>query len=182
MKDEITAIQKMIDTLIEFSVSYGFQVVGAIVILILGAVAASWTAKIILGLMQRKNIDITLSKFLSNIVKILIITFTVIIALGKFGITIAPFIAAIGALAFGATLALQGTLSKNSNVNNENDPIIGIKNFGDSSVDIGFRYWVPTVKYYNTSYAVNLAVFNTLKENGIDIPFPQRDVRIVSKA
>ncbi|MCK4768141.1 MAG: mechanosensitive ion channel family protein [Desulfobacula sp.] len=56
-----------------------------------------------------------------------------------------------------------------------------IKGFGDSSVDIGFRYWVPTVKYYNTSYAVNLAVFNALKENGIDIPFPQRDVRIVSK-
>ena len=48
-------------------------------------------------------------------------------------------------------------------------------------MDIGFRYWVPTVKYYNTSYAVNLAVFNALRENGIDISFPQRDVRIVSK-
>ena len=273
MKDEITAIQKLIDTLIEFSVSYGFQVFGAIVILILGVAVASWAAKIILGLMQRKNIDITLSKFLSNIVKTLIIAFVIIIALGKFGITIAPFIAAIGALAFGASFALQGPLSnygaglmiimarpflvgntisvagvsgvveeiklactilsdeegeiitipnksiigeilhnsqenkivrgvigisygsnpekaisiirdilsKKGDVNNEDDPIVGIKGFGDSSVDIGFRYWVPTVKYYNTSYAVNLAVFNALKENGIDIPFPQRDVRIVSK-
>ncbi|THB72449.1 MAG: mechanosensitive ion channel family protein [Desulfobacteraceae bacterium] len=270
MKDEITAIQKIIDTLVEFGVNYGFQVVGAFVVLLLGMAAATWSAKLIFSLLQRRNIDITLSQFLSGLVKILIITFAVIIALGKFGITIAPFIAALGAAAFGTSFALQGPLSnygaglviiltrpfvvgntisvagasgvveeiklactvlnneegelitipnksiigeilhnsqeskmvpgqvgisydsdpekaiaiirqilsKRDDVNQENLPIIGIEGFGDSSVDIGFRYWVETKKYYATSYAINLAVFNALKAESIEIPFPIRDVRM----
>jgi small conductance mechanosensitive channel len=61
--------------------------------------------------MEKKRMDITLSKFLVGIVKIVILAFAAIIALGKFGITISPFLAAIGAVAFGGTLALQGTLA-----------------------------------------------------------------------
>ena len=273
MKDEITAVQTMIDTLIELSVNYGFQALGAVIILMLGFFVGGKIAKLFFGMMERKNVDVTLAKFMANIAKILVITFAVIIALGKFGITIAPFIAALGAAAFGASFALQGPLSNysaglviiltrpftvgntievagvsgiveevklavtvlsdeegemitipnkkiigeilhnskenkivqgtigisydsdpeqaisiirtllsaNENVNQEQEPIIGISGFGDSSVDIGFRYWVPTAKYYNTAYAVNLAVFKQLLENGIEIPFPQRDVRIVSQ-
>ncbi len=274
MKDEITAVQKLIDTLIEFCVSYGFQVIGAIVILILGMAVANWVTRLLLGLMERKEIDITLSKFISNIIKFLIIGFAVIIALGKFGITIAPFIAALGAAAFGASFALQGplsnysaglvivitrpftvgdtinvagvsglvedvklsttlltneegeviiipnrkiigeilynskankivqgvigisydsdsekaitiiqdTLSQNTDVDHENEPIVGIQGFGESSVDIGFRYWVPTIKYYHTAYSINLVVFNALKENDIDIPFPQREIKMLPVA
>ena len=40
-----------------------------------------------------------------------VLVFVVIMALGKFGISIAPFIAAIGAVAFGASFAIQGPLS-----------------------------------------------------------------------
>ena len=43
--------------------------------------------------------------------KIFILVFAILIALGKFGITIAPFVAALGALAFGASFAIQGPLS-----------------------------------------------------------------------
>lgn len=273
MKEEITAIQKLVDMLIEFSVSYGFQVVGAMVILVLGTLVAGWVAKALLRVMLNKNIDITLSNFMANVVKIMVIGFAVIIALGKFGITIAPFIAAVGAAAFGASFALQGPLSNysaglviiltrpfvvgntievagvsgvveeiklattvltdeegeiitipnkkiigeilhnsseckivqgqigisygsspekavaiirqilagNDDVSNENDPIVGISRFADSGIDIGFRYWVPTVKYYSTAYAVNLSVFNALTREGIEIPFPQREIKILSK-
>lgn len=55
---------------------------------------------------------------------------------------------------------------------------MGIENFGDSSVDIGYRYWVPTQKYFEILYTVNLAVFNAVKEAGITIPFPQREVLV----
>ena len=58
---------------------------------------------------------------------------------------------------------------------------VGIKEFGDSSVNIALRYWVPTKEYYETFYAVNLAIFKALKEAGITIPFPQRDVHVVSQ-
>ena len=61
-------------------------------------------------------------------------------------------------------------------------PIIGIHSFGDSSITIGLRYWVQTKQYFRTSWAVNLAVFTALKAADITIPFPQREVRILSQA
>ena len=59
---------------------------------------------------------------------------------------------------------------------------VGIQAFGDSSINIGYRYWVPTIKYFQTLYKVNLAVYKQLIEGGVEIPFPQRDVRILSRS
>ncbi len=56
----------------------------------------------------------------------------------------------------------------------ENDVIVG-----DSSIDIGFRYWVPAKHTFQTQYAVNGAIFIQLKQAGITIPFPQRDVHVI---
>ena len=50
-------------------------------------------------------------KFFAGVAKTILLAFVIIIALGKFGITIAPFIAALGAVVFGSTLALQGPIS-----------------------------------------------------------------------
>ena len=111
MKEEIETIEKFFNIIIEFIVQYGFQVFGAIIILIIGAIIARWLAKVAVNFCQKRKMDVTLSKFLGNVVKILVLVFVVIIAMGKFGISIAPFIAALGALAFGASFALQGPLS-----------------------------------------------------------------------
>ncbi|MCZ6803492.1 MAG: mechanosensitive ion channel family protein [Proteobacteria bacterium] len=70
-----------------------------------------WVARIVLNVCERAKLDITLAKFFAGIAKTLIIIFVAIVALGKFGITITPLIAALGAIAFGSTLALQGPLS-----------------------------------------------------------------------
>lgn len=111
MQEEIETIEKLFNVIIEFIVKYGFQVFGAIIILIIGVLIARWLAKVVVGFCQKRNMDITLSKFMGNVVKILVLVFVIIIAMGKFGISIAPFIAALGALAFGASFALQGPLS-----------------------------------------------------------------------
>ncbi|MBE9545463.1 MAG: mechanosensitive ion channel family protein, partial [Proteobacteria bacterium] len=60
-------------------------------------------------------------------------------------------------------------------------PQVGIQEFADSSINIGYRYWVPTAKYFQVSYEVNSAVYKALQEAGINIPFPQRDVHIISQ-
>src|SRR3989338_7185461 len=111
MEKEITALQKILNTAIEFTVNYSFQVLGAIVVLVLGWLIARWVSGQCLALFERKKLDITLSKFLASVISILVLGFAFIIALGKFGITIAPFVAALGALAFGASFAIQGPLS-----------------------------------------------------------------------
>jgi len=62
-------------------------------------------------LLEARKIDVTLARFIGNVVKVVGIVFLVIITLGNFGISIAPLIALAGASAFGATVAIQGPLS-----------------------------------------------------------------------
>ncbi|PIE06542.1 MAG: mechanosensitive ion channel protein [Rhodobacterales bacterium] len=57
-----------------------------------------------------------------------------------------------------------------------------IVGFGDSSVDYVLRFWIddPTGGLTNIRGAVFLALWDGFAENGIDIPFPQREVRLLS--
>ena len=59
------------------------------------------------------------------------------------------------------------------------DPEVGIDEFADSSINIGYRVWVPTQKYHRIRYAINMAIFRALKTAKITIPFPQRDVHLI---
>ncbi|MCK4378595.1 MAG: mechanosensitive ion channel family protein [Deltaproteobacteria bacterium] len=111
MGEDLAGLQKLYEILMEFVVNYSFQVVGAIIILVLGFLVARKLGGTITGLCLKRNLDVTLSKFFGNVTKMLVLVFAIIITMGKFGISIAPFIAALGALAFGCTFALQGPLS-----------------------------------------------------------------------
>lgn len=111
MEEEIQALQKAADVASEIAVNYGFQFFAALIILLIGWQVAKWVASLVLKLCARISLDITLSKFFAGVAKTVILAFVIIIALGKFGITIAPFIAALGAVVFGSTLALQGPIS-----------------------------------------------------------------------
>ncbi len=111
MTEQLSSLQKIINTVIDFLVNYSFQVLGAIVILILGFFAAQWVNRVVLSICQKNKFDVTLSRFMASTVRFFVLTFSAIIAMGNFGITITPFIAALGAVAFGATYALQGPLS-----------------------------------------------------------------------
>ncbi|MEN8661544.1 MAG: mechanosensitive ion channel family protein, partial [Lentimonas sp.] len=67
------------------------------------------------------------------------------------------------------------------NIAAEREPNVGIEDFGDSSINIGYRVWVPTNAYHRTRYKINMAVFRALEEAKINIPFPQRDVHLIQK-
>lgn len=270
MPEELETVQQIYSVAAEFLVNYSFQILGAILILLIGGKLAGWTGRSITRVCEAKNLDVTLARFFGNLAKVVVLTFVVIIAIGKFGISIAPFIAALGAIAFGSSFALAGPVSNygaglviiltrpfvvgntiaikgvsgvvdeirlaatilstednevitipnkhivgeilhNSfgcrivessvGISYEDDParaidvlrktlagiedidrdrpaLVGIEAFGESSIDLGLRYWVPTKKYFQTMYQVNLAVHQALAEAGITIPFPQRDVHL----
>ncbi|MFH0985958.1 MAG: mechanosensitive ion channel family protein [Candidatus Omnitrophota bacterium] len=272
MEKEMSAVQQFFKTAVEFLTNYSFQVVGAILVLIIGNFIANWALGVVLKLCQAKKVDITLAKFIASCVKILILAFAIIIALGKFGITITPFIAMIGAGAFGVSMALQGPLSNygagisiilghpfvvgdtivvtgqsgvvqevtlSSTILTDEDgvkitipnksivgeiihnsfkykivenmvgvsysddpekaiqviqktiagfkevaetpkPQVGLQEFGDSSLNIGCRYWIPTTKYFQTLCAINLAIHKALAAAQLTMPYPQRDIHIVS--
>jgi small conductance mechanosensitive channel len=111
VEQEIQQVQAIYNLVIEFFIKYSFQIVGAVIILILGILVARKISNIVFRLCERKKLDITLSRFLASATKLTIIAMVVIIALGKIGISVTPFVAAIGALSLGAGLAVQGLLS-----------------------------------------------------------------------
>ena len=59
------------------------------------------------------------------------------------------------------------------------DPHIGIDEFADSSVNFGLRYWVPTKQYHQLRMQVNDDIFTELQSAGVQIPFPQREIKIL---
>ncbi|MGB3409422.1 MAG: mechanosensitive ion channel domain-containing protein [Jannaschia sp.] len=62
-------------------------------------------------------------------------------------------------------------------------PVCHIVGFGDSSVDYILRFWIsdPTGGLTNIRGNVYLALWDAFKEHDISIPFPQREVRLLSR-
>ena len=108
---DLEGVERAYNLMIDFFVNYGFQVVGAIIILLIGFWVSSRVGSAVTAFCERKSIDPTLGKFAGSTSKLLVLLCFVVISLGKFGISVAPFIAAIGAVGLGAGLAVQGLLS-----------------------------------------------------------------------
>jgi len=280
--EQVSAIYQMV---VEFFVGYSFQIVGALIILLLGTVLARKISKMVERFCLGKNLDVTLSSFIGSTVKIIIVIMIAIIALGKIGVSVTPFLAAIGALSLGAGLAMQGLLANyaaglniiltrpfvvgdtiavqavsglvktvhlaytilidedgteitipnrhivgeiihNSYSNmlaelsigiaySEDAPRVieivrqalarvdelqhiqmpvdaqgvprteqriqvGIGGFGDSSVNLSVRVWLPTAQFYRLRFKANAAIYAALNEQGVKIPFPQQEVRVLN--
>lgn len=101
-----------IDNLTALVIEYGIDVVGAIIILIVGWIISKWAAKATRRTLdKRENVDATLSKFFSSIVRWLVLAIALIAALELFGVQTTSFVALIGAAGLAVGLAFQGTLS-----------------------------------------------------------------------
>jgi small-conductance mechanosensitive channel len=64
----------------------------------------------------------------------------------------------------------------------EPTPVCHVLGFGDSSIDLELRFWIsdPTNGVANVKSQVLLNIWDTFKENNIEIPYPQRDLHIRS--
>ncbi|MFB6317050.1 mechanosensitive ion channel family protein [Saccharicrinis sp. FJH54] len=59
--------------------------------------------------------------------------------------------------------------------------VVAVRSLGDSSVNITTRSWVRTVEYWQVYFDIVENVKKALDNNGITIPFPQRDVHLYNK-
>ena len=269
--EEIQQLDELKNNLMLWLAEKGAGLLVAIIIIALGFWLAKRLANLIIKLCDKRGIDVTLARFFAGFSKIVVVAFATIMALSKLNVEITPFIALLGASAFGLSLAVQGPVSNygagivliitrpfkvgdtltlngltgqvdcvnlgNIQLLNEDEqritipnrnvlgeiftnsydysiieavvgidysadpeaairciseavqtvegvapdraPDVGIDDFGDSSINIGYRVWVPTNRYHRTRYAVNLAVFRALEAAQITIPFPQRDVHLI---
>lgn len=271
---DLKTLQELVEYSGKFIINYGFQIIGALIILVVGWLISSWMSRLVRRLCQRAGVDVTLSGFFGSLAKTVILAFVIIIALGKFGVTITPLIAALSAVAFGGTLAMQAPLSnygagltiilarpfvvgdtirvqnvigvvehiklahtslstedgetvtipnnkivgeiirnsfgnlmvetavgvsydsdseraiaiirqvlqESASVVKEPAPHVGIERFEDFAIRIGYRYSVPSKSYYQSMYAINGRILAEFNRQGISIPYPRRDVRLIGGA
>ena len=74
-------------------------------------------------------------------------------------------------------LAIEATKSV-PRVMEQNPPMCWITKFGDSSIDFVLRFWIcdPQNGLTNIRGQVLIALWDTLKENNIKIPYPHREI------
>jgi small conductance mechanosensitive channel len=111
MTAELDTIARVYALVVDFFVRYSFQVLGALLIMAAGAWVANRIGNALLRLQERRNVDVTLRQFLASAARLAVLALFAVIALGKIGISIAPLLAALGGLALGAGMALQGPVS-----------------------------------------------------------------------
>lgn len=111
MEQELEQVTEIYNLITTYLVTYSFQILGAIIIMVIGVMIARKVSNLVFEVAEKRGLDITLSKFFASCTRILIIISALAVALPKLGVQITPFIAAIGALGLGAGLAIQGLLS-----------------------------------------------------------------------
>ncbi len=94
---------------LEEGMAYGIKIIGAIVIFVVG----KWIAKKLSGLarnlMERSNVDPTLSNFIASVLDVLMIILVVLAAVKNLGVDTTSFIAILGAMGLAIGMAMQGT-------------------------------------------------------------------------
>lgn len=78
-----------------------------------------------------------------------------------------------------ALTVLRALVEKDPRLLKEPEPQVTVKGLGESSVDLNIRGWANRADYWAALWDMNKAVKKALDDEGISIPYPQRDLRIV---
>ena len=104
--------QEIIEGVVAITIEYGVDIVGAIVLLIIGWTVAGWARRGIRHALERvPRMDETLKPFLAKLVWYVIMAFVLVAVLSQFGVQTTSVIAVLGAAGLAIGLALQGTLA-----------------------------------------------------------------------
>ena len=111
MNDTVQQVAKWQDTIIAFLIQYGFQILGAIIILIVGITIARWLGRLTDSWLSKHHLEPPIRLLIVRVVRLIVMAFVLVLVLGKFGVDIAPLIAGIGVVGVGIGFAMQGVLS-----------------------------------------------------------------------
>ncbi len=95
----------------ELILTYGLNILGAIVIILIGRWVAGIVSQWVRKALAKTSSNEALSRFLSNLAFYAILAFAGVAALARLGVQTASFIAVLGAAGLAIGLALEGALS-----------------------------------------------------------------------
>lgn len=90
---------------------FALNLITAILIFYIGKAVIGILVRALRKLMQKNDVDATLTSFVSNLVRMTLLVFVVIAAITQLGVPSAQFVAVVGAAGLAVGLALQGSLS-----------------------------------------------------------------------
>ncbi len=270
MPSSLSARELTIDLLIR----YGFQILGALVVLGAGLLLARYVGNLTGRWLERRAHEPPVRTLMVKVVRVVVLAFTLVVALDKFGFQIAPLVAGIGVAGLGIGIALQGVLSNlvaglsiiltkpfrvgewlsvvgvygqvhtielfattlvhpdqsrviipnrklvgeilhnygtirqldltvgvgyatdlgaalataratllaNPRVLKTPTPTVGIASLGDSAINLSLGPWVAVPDYTPAQGELYQAVVERFRATGIEIPFPQHEVRLLGAA
>jgi len=262
------------DLTTDLMIRYGFQILGALVILGVGLLLARWVGNLMGQWLERRNLEPPVRSLMVKAVRVVVLIFTLVVALDKFGFQVAPLVAGIGVAGLGIGIALQGVLSNvvaglsiiltkpfrvgewisivgvygqvssielfsttllhpdqsrvvipnrkivgeilhnygtirqldltvgvgygtdlpkalaaaretllaNPRVLKTPAPVVGIASLGDSAITLSLGPWVAVPDYAPAQGEIYEAVVERFRAAGVEIPYPQREVRLLSAA
>jgi len=257
---------------LKFLAEYGFRIIGALIIMGVGAFIARSVGRVAEQWFVKKQVEPPLRMLAVRIVRLLVFALAAVLALDKCGVPIAPMVAGIGVAGVGIGLALQGVLSnlvaglliiftkpfrvgeyieligvngqvttvelfsttllhpdrsrvvipnrkivgevlhnygtirqldlsvnvaygtnineafeiireilnKNPRILKDPAPLFGITVLGDSSVSIAIKPWVSVADFGPAGGELNQAVLEQFRARKIEIPYPQREIRLLN--
>jgi small conductance mechanosensitive channel len=77
--------------------------------------------------------------------------------------------------------AIREVVRSNTRVLADPAPAISVSSLAESSVQVAIRPWVAAGDYGAISGELNVALLERLRRDGVSIPYPQREVRLLAK-
>jgi len=112
ISNELGLSSLLTDQTLTLATEYGLNFLAALFTIIIGVWASRRASKVVRDWLTRSSrIDRTLAPILAALVRYSILTLTVVVTLGNFGVETTSIIAVLGAAGLAIGLALQGTLS-----------------------------------------------------------------------
>jgi len=259
-------------SVVRFLTEYGFQIVGAIIIMVAGALVARWLSRGAEQWLVKKQVEPPIRMLATRVIYLVVFSLAVVLALEKCGVPIAPMVAGIGVAGVGIGLALQHVLSnlvagltiiftkpfkvgeyvelvgvcgqvtsvqlftttlihtdnsrviipnrkivgeilhnygnarqldlavgvgygtnikdalalirqvltRNARVLKQPEPVVGVTLLADFSVNIAVKPWVKVEDFMAATAEINQTLLEEFRLKGIEIPFPQREVRLLN--
>src|SRR5574341_277867 len=259
------------DSVMDLLVRYGFQAVGALVILAVGLFAARWVGNVSERWLAKQDLEPPVRMLLSRLVRSLVLLLVLLMVLQQIGVQIMPLVAGLGVAGVGIGLALQGVFRNiiagltiiftkpfrvgewidllgvygevqeisifstkllhadrsrviipnrkiigeilhnygqirqldlsvgvayqtnlaqaldaahqvvqgNPRVLKDMPPVIGISVLGDSAVSVSVKPWVRVPDFVPAQAEIYQGLLDRFRRDNIQIPFPQREVRMI---
>ena len=108
--DPLDKLKPAYDFLLTAGLTYGFDILMAVLILVVGWWVSNRVASTVKRALRRTNADATFTPVMASLVQWAIRVVAIVAALGKFGVAAASILTVLGAAGLAIGLALQGTL------------------------------------------------------------------------